>query len=104
LGATDVEESQLVNQGYLAKQDGDPFFKCVYLFCGIVSAPENLDFILRTQYELATQLERKDSWCLGSLFALYITAWTIYNYSEYSNDPNTTSDYLSLLNPLKIGH
>ena len=101
LGATDVKESQYVSQYYLAKKAEDPFFKCVYFFCGIVSAPENLDYILRTQYELIYQLERNDVWCLGSLFALYITAWTIYNSSEYSYPPNPTP-YILLLLPKQI--
>ena len=101
LGATNAEESQLVSQRYLAKQDEDPFFKCMYFLCGIVSAPGNLDYVLETQHDLAYQLERSNSWCLGSLFAFYNTAWTIYNCSEYSNIPNPMP-YILLLLPKHI--
>ena len=101
MGGSNIEESQLVSKYQLAKPDEDPFFKCVYFFCGNVSAPGNLDYILKNQRDLAYQLERSNSWSIGSLFALYITAWTIYNYSRHSNALNTTP-YILLLHPLQI--
>ena len=67
----------------------------------MTSAPENLDYILQTWYNISHQLIRGNSFEIGSLFGLYLIAWTIYNCAEYGSLPNNTESIL-LLGQLKI--
>ena len=74
----------------------DPFLKCVYFSHGMTSAPENLDYNLQTWYDISHQLLRGNSFEIGSLFGLYLIAWTIYNCAEYGPLPNNSENILSL--------
>ena len=73
----------------------------MYFSHGVVSAPENLDYILQTWNDVSYQLIRGNSLDIGRLMCGYLTAWTIYNHAEYGHLPND-SECILFLRPWRI--
>ena len=100
-GMTNIQLSRDSWELVRVNPQADPLLKCIYFSHGMTSAPENLDYILQTWYDISHQLIRGNSFEIGSLFGLYLLAWTIYNCAEYGPLPNNTENIL-LLGQLKI--
>ena len=63
-----------------AKQNENRLIQSIYFFNGMLSAPDNLDYVLETWGELSEKLNRSNNAIVGSMFALYLVAWTIRNW------------------------
>ena len=97
----DMQLSRVSWEDIRADPQTDPLTKCVYFAHGVVSAPENLDYILHTWNDVSCQLIRGNSFEIGSLMCFYTTAWTIYNRAEYGHLPKD-SECILFLRPWKI--
>ena len=97
----DMQLSRVSWEDIHADPQTDPLTKCVYFAHDVVSAPENLDYILHTWNDVSCQLIRGNSFEIGSLMCFYTTAWTIYNRAEYGHLPKDTECIL-LLRPWKV--
>ena len=88
VGGANVQMSQTFWEIILAKQNENPLIQSMYFFCGMLSAPENLAYVLITWTELSEKLKRSNSAIIGSLFGLYLVAWTINNWvGKNGSDP-----------------
>ena len=88
VGGANVRESQELWKIIWAKQNENPLIQSMYFFSGMLSAPENLEYVLITWTKLSEKLNRSNNAIVGSLFALYLVAWTINNWvGKNGSDP-----------------
>ena len=80
VGGADVRKSQELWKIIWAKHNENPLIQSMYFFSGMLSAPENLKYVLKTWAKLSEELNRSNNAIVGSLFALYLVAWTIRNW------------------------
>ena len=97
-GMTNIQQSRVLWERIRANPQAPPLLKCVYFCLGMTSAPENLDYNLQTWNDLFCQLIRdhRNILKIGSLFGLYLIAWTIYNCTKYGQLPSNTENILLL--------
>ena len=80
VGGANVQMSQEFWKIIWAKSNENPLVQGMYFFSGMLSAPDNLEYILETWRKLSEKLNRSNSSIVGSMFALYLVAWTIRNW------------------------
>ena len=96
LGGEDVNESQKYWEIIWAEQNEDPLTQSACFFSGMLSAPGNLDYVLETWRKLSENLNRSHYAVFGSMFALYLIAWTIQNWVEKNGSDPEHVDYIPL--------
>ena len=97
-GMTNIQLSRESLEQVWDKPEADPFVKLVHFSHGMTSAPQNLRYNLQAWYDISHQVSNigGNSFEIGSLFALYLIAWTIYNCAEYGPLPNNSETILLL--------
>ena len=96
VGGANVHMSQEFWRIIWAKQNEDPLIQSMYFFSGMLSAPDNLEYVLETWGKLSEKLNRCNNPKVGSMFALYLVAWTIRNWVGENGSHPELSDCIPL--------